>query len=143
LGSYPLRADDPEFIGDYELLGRLGSGGMGTVFPGCTPQNRTVAIKVVRTGLTGAGITSVIARLAAGGHVVREIDPGLAEPSAASSPSTAPPRGRRSPGTCAAWSTSCASRRSVSDPIDPGPAGAPAPSHAQRRGCLPRRHADL
>jgi DNA-binding MarR family transcriptional regulator len=28
-----------------------------------------------RTGLTGAGITSVIARLAAGGHVVREIDP--------------------------------------------------------------------
>jgi DNA-binding MarR family transcriptional regulator len=29
-----------------------------------------------RTGLTAAGITSVIARLAAGGHVVREIDPG-------------------------------------------------------------------
>ena len=28
-----------------------------------------------RTGLTAAGITSVIARLAAGGHVVREIDP--------------------------------------------------------------------
>ncbi|AGZ40674.1 MarR family winged helix-turn-helix transcriptional regulator [Actinoplanes friuliensis] len=29
-----------------------------------------------RTGLTGAGITSVIARLTAGGHVVRETDPG-------------------------------------------------------------------
>ncbi|WP_205650281.1 MarR family winged helix-turn-helix transcriptional regulator [Actinoplanes solisilvae] len=29
-----------------------------------------------RTGLTAAGITSVIARLAAGGHVVRETDPG-------------------------------------------------------------------
>jgi len=28
-----------------------------------------------RTGLTAAGITSVIARLAAGGHVIREIDP--------------------------------------------------------------------
>lgn len=28
-----------------------------------------------RTGLTAAGITSVIARLAAGGHVVRETDP--------------------------------------------------------------------
>jgi len=51
LGSYPLRADDPEYIGDYELLGRLGSGGMGTVFLGCTPQNRTVAIKVVRADL--------------------------------------------------------------------------------------------
>ena len=29
-----------------------------------------------RTGLTAAGITSVIGRLAAGGHVVRETDPG-------------------------------------------------------------------
>jgi DNA-binding MarR family transcriptional regulator len=28
-----------------------------------------------RTGLTAAGITSVVARLAAGGHVVRETDP--------------------------------------------------------------------
>lgn len=28
-----------------------------------------------RTGLTGAGITNLVARLAAGGHVVREIDP--------------------------------------------------------------------
>jgi DNA-binding MarR family transcriptional regulator len=29
-----------------------------------------------RTGLTAAGITSVIARLASGGHVIRETDPG-------------------------------------------------------------------
>jgi DNA-binding MarR family transcriptional regulator len=29
-----------------------------------------------RTGLTAAGITSVIARLASGGHVVRDTDPG-------------------------------------------------------------------
>lgn len=29
-----------------------------------------------RTGLTGAGITSVISRLAAGGHIERETDPG-------------------------------------------------------------------
>jgi DNA-binding MarR family transcriptional regulator len=29
-----------------------------------------------RTGLTAAGITSVVARLTAGGYVVREIDPG-------------------------------------------------------------------
>ncbi len=29
-----------------------------------------------RTGLTAAGITSVVARLAAGGYVVREVDPG-------------------------------------------------------------------
>jgi serine/threonine protein kinase len=52
LGSYPLRADDPEYIGDYELLDRLGTGGMGTVFLARTPREQLVAIKVVRTDLT-------------------------------------------------------------------------------------------
>ena len=52
MSSFPLRADDPDRIGGYELLSRLGSGGMGTVFLGRAPQGRRVAIKVVRADLT-------------------------------------------------------------------------------------------
>lgn len=44
----PLRADDPEQIGSFKLLGRLGEGGMGRVYLGATPGGRRVAIKVVR-----------------------------------------------------------------------------------------------
>ncbi|MDT0546075.1 MULTISPECIES: serine/threonine-protein kinase [Streptomyces] len=43
----PLGADDPRVIGDYRLLGRLGSGGMGRVFAGRSAGGRTVAVKVV------------------------------------------------------------------------------------------------
>jgi hypothetical protein len=35
-------------LGDYELLGRLGQGGMGTVYLGKSPDGRRVAIKIVR-----------------------------------------------------------------------------------------------
>ncbi|SNY47436.1 serine/threonine protein kinase [Paractinoplanes atraurantiacus] len=44
----PLRPDDPPRLGRYELDGRLGEGGMGTVFHGRTPAGRPVAVKVVR-----------------------------------------------------------------------------------------------
>ncbi|MGI5349799.1 protein kinase domain-containing protein [Streptomyces sp. CA-250714] len=45
----PLEADDPYVIGPYELLGRLGSGGMGEVFLGRQGRNgRLAAIKVAR-----------------------------------------------------------------------------------------------
>jgi serine/threonine protein kinase len=45
----PLRPGDPAHLGRYELMGRLGAGGMGTVFLGRAPENeRLVAIKVVR-----------------------------------------------------------------------------------------------
>lgn len=47
----PLTADDPRRLGDYELTGRLGEGGMGTVYLGSTPQGREVAVKVIRTEL--------------------------------------------------------------------------------------------
>ncbi|MFJ2743458.1 PQQ-binding-like beta-propeller repeat protein [Streptomyces sp. NPDC087440] len=42
-----LAADDPQVIGEYRLLGRLGTGGMGTVFLGRSPSGREVAVKVV------------------------------------------------------------------------------------------------
>ena len=42
-----LRADDPAEVGGYRLLGRLGAGGMGTVFLGVSPGARLAAVKVV------------------------------------------------------------------------------------------------
>ena len=44
-----LRPGDPTRLGDYELLERLGEGGMGTVFRGRSSTGRMVAVKVVRT----------------------------------------------------------------------------------------------
>jgi outer membrane protein assembly factor BamB len=49
----PLDPGDPERIGDYTLLARLGSGGMGEVFLGRSPGGRNVAIKVVHESLAG------------------------------------------------------------------------------------------
>ncbi|MEY9927425.1 serine/threonine protein kinase/outer membrane protein assembly factor BamB [Catenulispora sp. GP43] len=44
----PLRSTDPTRIGDYELTGRIGGGGMGDVFLGRSPSGRMAAVKVVR-----------------------------------------------------------------------------------------------
>ena len=46
--STPLRPGDPATLGRYEVAGRLGEGGMGTVFLGRDPEGRPVAIKMVR-----------------------------------------------------------------------------------------------
>jgi len=51
VSSLPLHPNDPSHLGGYELIGRLGSGGMGMVYLGRSPQGRPVAIKVVRGDL--------------------------------------------------------------------------------------------
>ncbi|MEV4274506.1 serine/threonine protein kinase [Actinoplanes xinjiangensis] len=44
----PMMPNDPRWLGRYELLGRLGEGGMGTVFLGRSPDGRLVAVKMLR-----------------------------------------------------------------------------------------------
>ncbi|WP_103513902.1 serine/threonine-protein kinase [Streptomyces sp. SM10] len=46
-----LVSGDPQRIGSYRLLGRLGAGGMGRVFLARSDRGRTVAIKLVRPEL--------------------------------------------------------------------------------------------
>ncbi|EID56051.1 serine/threonine-protein kinase [Saccharomonospora xinjiangensis] len=47
----PLTEDDPARVGDYTLVGRLGSGAMGTVYLGRSRGGRRVAVKLVSAGL--------------------------------------------------------------------------------------------
>ena len=44
----PLRSEDPRQVGRYQLLGRLGAGGLGEVFLGQSPGGRLVAVKLIR-----------------------------------------------------------------------------------------------
>jgi eukaryotic-like serine/threonine-protein kinase len=48
-----LLASDPESVGPYRLLGRLGAGGMGQVYLARSPGGRLVAVKVIRPELAG------------------------------------------------------------------------------------------
>lgn len=48
-----LQAGDPQQIGSYRLVSRLGSGGMGRVFLARSPGDRLVAVKVIRAELAG------------------------------------------------------------------------------------------
>ena len=48
-----LRAGDPRQVGPYQLLGRLGCGGMGSVFLGRPDTGSLAAVKVIRADLAG------------------------------------------------------------------------------------------
>lgn len=43
-----MQGGDPQRIGPYRLVGRLGAGGMGMVFAGRSAGGRLVAVKVIR-----------------------------------------------------------------------------------------------
>jgi hypothetical protein len=47
----PLQSGDPRRVGRYQLLRRLGAGGMGQVFLGQSPGGRLVAVKLIRAEL--------------------------------------------------------------------------------------------
>ncbi|MEU8465820.1 serine/threonine-protein kinase [Streptomyces sp. NPDC029003] len=46
-----LRGEDPRHAGNFALLARLGSGGMGEVFLGRSSQGRTAAVKLIQPDL--------------------------------------------------------------------------------------------
>src|ERR1700730_11013719 len=50
-GQVPLRRWDPERIGPYAVLGRLGGGSLGRVFRGGSAAGRLVAVKTIRVEL--------------------------------------------------------------------------------------------
>jgi len=81
--AYPLISGDPERIGDYQVIARLGEGGQGVVYQGIAPDGRTVAIKRLHPELS---VTVRGRRLfareieAAGrvrGHAARVLDSGV------------------------------------------------------------------
>ncbi|NDU74323.1 protein kinase [Actinomadura sp. DSM 109109] len=49
----PLEPADPREVGGHRLLGRLGSGGMGTVYLGADPAGGRVAVKTIHPHLAG------------------------------------------------------------------------------------------
>src|SRR4051812_46836279 len=52
-GVTPLAPGDPVMIGGHSLVGRLGAGGMGSVYLGRDRWSGLVAVKVAHASLTG------------------------------------------------------------------------------------------
>ncbi|MFD0514635.1 hypothetical protein ACFQ0Q_38425 [Streptomyces aureus] len=105
---HPLHPGDPARIGGYTLLGRLGSGGMGTVFLARTAGGRVVALKTVREELAREPEFRIRFRLEAEaaraigarhGAAVVDADTQGTVPWLATSICSAPPSTRRCNGT--------------------------------------------
>ncbi|MFC4592367.1 serine/threonine-protein kinase [Sphaerisporangium corydalis] len=82
----PLKDGDPTEIGPYTLVGRLGEGGMGTVYLGTSSTGLQVAVKVVKRQFTedkgfAARFRSEVAsaRRVASFCTARVLDDGIAE----------------------------------------------------------------
>src|SRR4029077_4060669 len=71
-----LRRWDPERIGPYVVLGRLGSGSMGQVYLGRSAPGRLVAVKTIRVELAEeAGFRTRFAQEGAAARRVRRVYP--------------------------------------------------------------------
>lgn len=85
----PLQSGDPQQVGAYQLVARLGAGGMGQVFLGESPGGRKVAIKVLHAQYAADGEFRLrfarevaAARRVGGFHTapVVDADPGASPP---------------------------------------------------------------
>ncbi|MFI7242592.1 protein kinase domain-containing protein [Streptomyces qinglanensis] len=77
----PLHHDDPEAFGPYQLIARLGSGGMGTVYMARSPDGRTLALKTLHARIahdadfrTRFRLEADAARVIGGEHGARVFD---------------------------------------------------------------------